>query len=137
MGTRPVSLQDYLGWAEEVLLVVSYRFGLQFFLKWDGFSFWSWRGPVGVPHTNRTLHRTRDSRRRYGWLGPVGDPRFCSGRGQMKHAKYSCWCMVISMGHGPTYTTGTLVVPGVIWHSRRGHARGLGAGGGTVGRMLR
>jgi len=113
MGTRPVSLQDYLGRAEEVLSVVGRGFGLRFFLKRDGFSLRSWRGPVGVPCTTHTLHRTRDSRRRHGWLGPVGDCRFCSGRGRMEHARYRCWCsMVVMTGGLPTYNTWTLIVPG-------------------------
>jgi len=80
MGTRPVSLQDYLGRSKEVLSVVGRGFGLRFFLKWDVFSFRLWQGPV-VPCTNHALHRTRDSMRQYGWSGPVGDCQFCSGRG--------------------------------------------------------
>jgi len=78
---------------EEVLSVVSRRFGLRFFLERDGFLFRAWRGPVGVLRANHALHWTRASRRRYSWLGPVGDCWFVSGRGRGKRIK--CLALIV------------------------------------------
>jgi len=73
VGTMPHQYRIKLGRAEEVLLVIGRGFGQGFFLERDGFSFRSWRGPVGCPRAKYTHHRAGVGRRWSRWSSPVGD----------------------------------------------------------------